>query len=61
MFTSRVLHAADYRSPAPFTGVLGRDLHWWLTRTGLDTAPLGRLLSRPQPGRSSTTAVVERP
>ncbi|MFF7643023.1 FAD-dependent oxidoreductase [Streptomyces canus] len=27
--------------------VLGRDLHWWLTRTGLDTAPLGRLLPRP--------------
>ncbi|MFZ4191963.1 flavin-containing monooxygenase [Streptomyces pseudogriseolus] len=85
-FTGQVLHAADYRSPAPFTGrrvvvvgagnsavqiaaelaqtarvtlatrapvkcaaqrVLGRDLHWWLTRTGLDTAPLGRLLSRP--------------
>lgn len=28
---------------------LGRDLHWWLTRTGLDTAPLGRWLDRPQP------------
>ena len=85
-FTGQVLHAADYRSPAPFTGrrvvvvgagnsavqiavelaetarvtlatrgpvkfvaqrVLGRDLHFWLTRTGLDTAPLGRFLSRP--------------
>ncbi|MEU7646319.1 flavin-containing monooxygenase [Streptomyces huasconensis] len=85
-FAGQVLHAADYRSPAPFTGrrvvvvgagnsavqiaaelsraaevtlatrapvtfaaqrVLGRDLHWWLTRTGLDAAPLGRLLSRP--------------
>ncbi|MFF8981617.1 flavin-containing monooxygenase [Streptomyces cellulosae] len=85
-FTGQVLHAADYRSPAPFAGrrvvvvgagnsavqiavelaqaaevtlatrapvrfaaqrVLGRDLHWWLARTGLDAAPLGRLLSRP--------------
>ncbi|MGA5148190.1 flavin-containing monooxygenase [Streptomyces griseoincarnatus] len=85
-FAGQVLHAADYRSPAPFAGrrvvvvgagnsavqiaaelaqaadvtlatrapvkfaaqrVLGRDLHWWLTRTGLDAAPLGRLLSRP--------------
>jgi putative flavoprotein involved in K+ transport len=85
-FTGQVLHAADYRGPAPFTGrrvvvvgagnsavqisaelartarvtlatrgpvkfapqrILGRDLHFWLTRTGLDTAPLGRLLSRP--------------
>ncbi|MET9550092.1 FAD-dependent oxidoreductase [Streptomyces sp. NPDC006627] len=84
-FAGQVLHAADYRSPAPFTGrrvvvvgagnsavqiaaelaqaaevtlatrapvkftaqrVLGRDLHWWLTRIGLDAAPLGRLLSR---------------
>lgn len=26
---------------------LGRDLHVWLTATRLDTAPLGRLLSRP--------------
>jgi putative flavoprotein involved in K+ transport len=23
---------------------LGRDLHWWLTHTGLDGAPLGRLM-----------------
>lgn len=28
---------------------LGRDLHWWLTRTGLDTAPLGRWLNATQP------------
>lgn len=28
---------------------LGRDLHWWLTRTGLDSAPLGRWLSAAQP------------
>ncbi|MGC0386741.1 flavin-containing monooxygenase [Streptomyces sp. SAI-129] len=85
-FTGQVLHAADYRSPAPFTGrrvvvvgagnsgvqiaaelaraarvtlatrapvkfaaqrILGRDLHFWTARTGLDTAPLGRLLPRP--------------
>ncbi|MBD9733838.1 NAD(P)/FAD-dependent oxidoreductase [Streptomyces sp. H28] len=85
-FTGQVLHAADYRSPAPFDGrrvvvvgagnsavqiaaelaqaarvtlasrrpvkfaaqrLLGRDLHFWLTRTGLDAAPLGRLLPRP--------------
>ncbi|MEU2286102.1 NAD(P)/FAD-dependent oxidoreductase [Streptomyces sp. NPDC013178] len=79
-FTGTVLHAADYRSPAPFAGqrivvvgagnsavqiaaelaqvarvtlasrrlarqrILGRDLHFWLARTGLDRAPLGRLL-----------------
>ncbi|MER8006820.1 NAD(P)/FAD-dependent oxidoreductase [Streptomyces sp. NPDC094149] len=90
-FTGQMLHAADYRTPAPFVGrrvvvvgagnsavqiaaelaktvrvtlatrrpvkfaaqrVLGRDLHFWLTRTGLDSAPLGRLLPRPpaQPG-----------
>ncbi|MGW5347289.1 hypothetical protein [Streptomyces sp. HUAS TT3] len=30
--------------------LLGRDLHFWLTRTGLDTAPLGRLLRTP-PGQ----------
>ncbi|MFE1011674.1 flavin-containing monooxygenase [Streptomyces sp. NPDC058794] len=85
-FAGQVLHAADYRDPAPFAGrrvvvvgagnsavqiaaelaetarvtlatrapvrfaaqrVLGRDLHFWLTRTGLDAAPLGRLLPRP--------------
>ncbi|MER6774385.1 FAD-dependent oxidoreductase [Streptomyces bacillaris] len=85
-FTGQVLHAADYRSPAPFTGgrvvvvgagnsavqiaaelaessrvtlatrgpvkfaaqrILGRDLHFWTARTGLDTAPLGRLLPHP--------------
>ncbi|MFI8287334.1 flavin-containing monooxygenase [Streptomyces albidoflavus] len=85
-FTGQVLHAADYRSPAPFAGrrvvvvgagnsavqiaaelaetarvtlatrrpvkfaaqrVLGRDLHFWTTRTGLDAAPLGRFLARP--------------
>ncbi|MBK3585507.1 NAD(P)/FAD-dependent oxidoreductase [Streptomyces sp. MBT57] len=85
-FTGQVLHVADYRSPAPFTGrrvavvgagnsavqiatelastarvtlatrgpvkfaaqhILGRDLHFWTARTGLDTAPLGRLLPRP--------------
>ncbi|MFE7968117.1 flavin-containing monooxygenase [Streptomyces cellulosae] len=85
-FTGQVLHAADYRSPAPFTGgrlvvvgagnsavqiaaelataarvtlatrgpvkfaaqrILGRDLHFWTARTGLDTAPLGRLLPGP--------------
>ncbi|MEU3228050.1 NAD(P)/FAD-dependent oxidoreductase [Streptomyces sp. NPDC006976] len=26
---------------------LGRDLHWWLNRTGLDTLPVGRFLSTP--------------
>ncbi|WP_326655134.1 flavin-containing monooxygenase [Streptomyces sp. NBC_01750] len=85
-FTGTVLHAAEYRSTAPFAGqrivvvgagnsavqiavelatvarvtlagrhpvkfapqqILGRDLHFWLRRTGLDTAPLGRLLSTP--------------
>ncbi|WP_406484866.1 flavin-containing monooxygenase [Streptomyces sp. NBC_01563] len=85
-FTGQVLHAADYRSPAPFAGgrlvvvgagnsavqiaaelaetarvtlatsgpvkfaaqrILGRDLHFWTARTGLDIAPLGRLMPRP--------------
>ncbi|MGZ3119707.1 flavin-containing monooxygenase [Streptomyces sp. H62] len=85
-FTGQVLHAADYRNPAPFAGrrvvvvgagnsavqiaaelartarvtlatrgpvkfaaqrILGRDLHFWTKRTGLDAAPLGRLLSGP--------------
>ncbi|MFI5569181.1 flavin-containing monooxygenase [Streptomyces sp. NPDC051740] len=85
-FTSTVLHAADYRSPARFAGqrvivvgagnsavqiaaelakvarvtlasrapvkfarqhLGGRDLHFWLKLTGLDIAPLGRLLRTP--------------
>ncbi|MER8226536.1 NAD(P)/FAD-dependent oxidoreductase [Streptomyces sp. NPDC094143] len=85
-FAGQVLHAADYRSPAPFAGrrvvvvgagnsavqiaveltrtarvtlatrapvkfaaqrILGRDLHFWTKRTGLDTAPLGRFLAHP--------------
>ncbi|MFF8013928.1 NAD(P)-binding domain-containing protein [Streptomyces sp. NPDC007929] len=85
-FTGPVLHAADYRSPAPFAGkrvvvigagnsavqiaaelaqvarvtlasrspvklarqrMLGRDLHFWLSRTGLDAAPLGRFVRTP--------------
>ncbi|MEU0679956.1 flavin-containing monooxygenase [Streptomyces albogriseolus] len=85
-FTGTVLHAAQYRNPAPFAGqrvvvvgagnsaiqiaaelagtaratlasrapvrfarqpILRRDLHFWLQRTGLDTAPLGRFLRTP--------------
>ncbi|MEU1367479.1 NAD(P)-binding domain-containing protein [Streptomyces sp. NPDC005803] len=85
-YTGQVLHAADYRNPAPLAGrrvivvgagnsavqivaelartarvtlatrgpvkfaaqhILGRDLPFWTKRTGLDTAPLGRLLSHP--------------
>ncbi|MEU0492101.1 NAD(P)/FAD-dependent oxidoreductase [Nocardiopsis sp. NPDC006139] len=81
-FTGTVLHAAEYRSPASFTGQrvvvvgggnsgvqiaaelagvarvslatrspvawanqrpLGRDIHWWFTRSGLDAAPLRRV------------------
>ncbi|MFD8412291.1 flavin-containing monooxygenase [Streptomyces sp. NPDC059650] len=40
------------RAPVRFARqrLLGRDLHFWLTRTGLDTAPLGRLLRTP-PGQ----------
>jgi putative flavoprotein involved in K+ transport len=26
---------------------LGRDLHWWLARTGIDTLPVGRFLRTP--------------
>ncbi|MFD5424163.1 flavin-containing monooxygenase [Streptomyces sp. NPDC127084] len=87
-FTGTVLHAADYREPAPFAGqrivvvgagnsamqiaaelatvahvtlasrhpvkfarqhILGRDLHFWLKKTGVDTAPLGRYLRTPPP------------
>ncbi|MFI1865468.1 flavin-containing monooxygenase [Streptomyces jumonjinensis] len=29
--------------------ILGRDLHFWLTRTGIDRAPLGRFLRTPPP------------
>ncbi|MFJ6514077.1 flavin-containing monooxygenase [Streptomyces sp. NPDC091406] len=105
-FTGQVLHAAEYRSPVPFTGgrlvvvgagnsavqiaaelagtarvtlatrgpvqfaaqrILGRDLHFWTARTGLDIAPLGRLLRRPpgQPvlddGRYRTALAAGRP
>ncbi|MFL1375972.1 MULTISPECIES: flavin-containing monooxygenase [unclassified Nocardiopsis] len=84
-FTGTVLHAAEYRSPAPFAGrrvvvvgggnsgvqiaaelagaarvtlatrtpvawaeqrPLGRDIHWWLVRSGLDAAPLSRFWER---------------
>ncbi|OEJ95568.1 flavin-containing monooxygenase [Streptomyces thermolilacinus] len=87
-FTGTVLHAAEYREPAPFAGQrvlvvgsgnsavqiavelarggrvtlasrrpvrfapqrpFGRDLHFWLTLTGLDNAPLGRFLRTPPP------------
>ena len=43
------------RSPLKFTPQrpLGRDLHWWLTRTGIDGAPLGRWL------RGHTTPVLD--
>ncbi|MFB7115988.1 flavin-containing monooxygenase [Streptomyces sp. NPDC056291] len=45
--TARVTLAT--REPVKFAAqrILGRDLHFWLTRTRLDTAPLGRLLPRP--------------
>ncbi|MGW1785693.1 flavin-containing monooxygenase [Streptomyces sp. NPDC002143] len=44
---ARVMLAA--RHPVPFARrrTLGRDLHWWLARTGADSLPLGRLLSAP--------------
>lgn len=84
-FTGTVLHAAQYRHPAPFADsrvlvigggnsavqiavelaavakvsittrrplrfqrqrYLGRDFHWWLTRTGLDSSRLGPLLAK---------------
>ncbi|GII54140.1 monooxygenase [Planotetraspora thailandica] len=37
------------RTPVRFARqhILGRDLHFWLRRTGLDTAPLGRVLRTP--------------
>ncbi|MFD7460719.1 MULTISPECIES: flavin-containing monooxygenase [unclassified Streptomyces] len=37
------------RAPVRFARqrILGRDLHFWLRHTGLDTAPLGRLLREP--------------
>ncbi|MFG3495814.1 flavin-containing monooxygenase [Streptomyces sp. NPDC047928] len=37
------------RGPVRFARqrILGRDLHAWLRRTGLDTAPLGRFLRKP--------------
>ncbi|WP_411150656.1 flavin-containing monooxygenase [Streptomyces sp. A30] len=44
---ARVTLAA--RHPVRFARqrTLGRDLHWWLARTGLDTLPVGRFLSAP--------------
>ncbi|MGW0914589.1 flavin-containing monooxygenase [Streptomyces sp. NPDC002784] len=44
---ARVTLAA--RHPVRFARqrILGRDLHWWLARTGLDTLPAGRFLSAP--------------
>jgi putative flavoprotein involved in K+ transport len=43
------------RSPLKFVRQrpLGRDLHWWLSRSGIDTAPLGRWL------RGHTTPVLD--
>ena len=43
------------RSPLKFTAQrpLGRDLHWWLTRSGLDAAPSARWL------RGHTTPVLD--
>ncbi|MGW0839376.1 flavin-containing monooxygenase [Streptomyces sp. NPDC002787] len=37
------------RHPVHFAAqrTLGRDLHWWLKRTGADTLPLGRFLRTP--------------
>ncbi|MEU2023733.1 NAD(P)-binding domain-containing protein [Streptomyces sp. NPDC016469] len=45
--TARVTLAT--RTPVKFAAqrILGRDLHFWTKRTGLDIAPLGRLLVRP--------------
>ena len=45
---------------------LGRDIHWWLTRTGLDTAPIGaRLRGRTSPvlddGRYRSAVTAGRP
>ncbi|MCX5205953.1 NAD(P)-binding domain-containing protein [Streptomyces sp. NBC_00237] len=65
--TARVPLAS--RVPVKFTPqhLLGRDLHFWLTRTHLDAAPLGRLLSRPpaQPvlddGRCRTALTAGQP
>lgn len=44
---ARVTLAA--RHPVRFARqhALGRDLHWWLARTGLDTLPVGRFPSTP--------------
>jgi putative flavoprotein involved in K+ transport len=43
------------RSPLKFSPQrpLGKDLHWWLKRTGLDTAPIGRWL------RGKSTPVLD--
>ncbi|ETK34725.1 NAD(P)-binding domain-containing protein [Microbispora sp. ATCC PTA-5024] len=51
------------RAPVRFARqhILGRDLHFWLTLTGLDTAPLGRLLRHLRLSRSSMTAAIGRP
>jgi putative flavoprotein involved in K+ transport len=53
---ARVAHVTlTTRSPLNFNPQrpLGRDLHWWLTRSGLDSAPIGGWL------RGRTTPVLD--
>ncbi|MER6160351.1 NAD(P)/FAD-dependent oxidoreductase [Streptomyces sp. NPDC001868] len=44
---ARVTLAARHTVRFARQRTLGRDLHWWLARTGLDTLPAGRFLSAP--------------
>jgi putative flavoprotein involved in K+ transport len=44
---ARVTLAARHAVRFARQRTLGRDLHWWLARTGLDTLPVGRFLSTP--------------
>ncbi|WP_406210142.1 NAD(P)-binding domain-containing protein [Streptomyces sp. NBC_01017] len=44
---AQVTLAARHRVRLARQRALGRDLHWWLARTGLDTLPIGRFLRTP--------------
>ncbi|MGW6909204.1 NAD(P)-binding protein [Streptomyces sp. NPDC054940] len=44
---AQVTLAAGMRCGSLASARWGRDLHWWLARTGLDTLPIGRFLRTP--------------
>lgn len=51
------------RNPVKFAPqrILGRDMHFWLVRSGVDSAPSGASCELRRPSRSSTPADIEPP